>query len=142
MIVTAIALAATLVLGALVVVHLWWAATNRVPAAVIPTQVDGTPLFTPRRGESAGVALVLALAAWVLLQRGGVGAEVLPRWARIAGAVTFTILFGARAVGDGRFVGFSRRVRSSPFARWDARLYTPIVLGLALASGTLAAFGR
>lgn len=140
--IAAIALLAALVLAALVAVHLWWAATGKVPAAVIPTQVDGTPLFTPRRAESAGVAAVLALAAWILLQRGGVGAEALPRWGRIAGSVVFAILFGARAVGDGRFVGFSRRVRSSLFARWDAKLYTPIVLTLALASGALAAFGR
>jgi hypothetical protein len=33
-----------------------------------------------------------------------------------------------RAVGDGRFVGFSKRVRDTAFGRADDALYTPAVV--------------
>jgi catechol 2,3-dioxygenase-like lactoylglutathione lyase family enzyme len=43
-------------------------------------------------------------------------------------------VFLLRAVGDFRLVGFFKRVRGTPFARWDTRLFSPLCVALGLAS--------
>jgi hypothetical protein len=44
----------------------------------------------------------------------------------------------ARAVGDFKYVGFSKRVRGTPFARLDTWIYSPLCLLLALGVALVA----
>jgi hypothetical protein len=41
----------------------------------------------------------------------------------------------ARAIGDGRTLGFTKRVRDTAFARNDTRLFSPLCLFLAVVAG-------
>jgi hypothetical protein len=38
-------------------------------------------------------------------------------------------LFGARAIGERRYVGFFKRVRGTAFAWWDTRVFSPLSIG-------------
>ncbi|MGH7512651.1 MAG: DUF3995 domain-containing protein [Gemmatimonadales bacterium] len=58
----------------------------------------------------------------------------LVRWVTWAVAAAFL----QRAIGDCRYVGLFRRVHGTPFARWDARLYTPLALGLGIGAAVIA----
>jgi hypothetical protein len=44
----------------------------------------------------------------------------------------------ARAVGEGRYVGFLKRVRNTAFARNDTWLYSPLCVALAVGFLVLA----
>lgn len=128
-----VTLVAAAVLVAIVAagLHLVWA-TGRArtsAAAALPTAPDGSAVLrSPSTAITVAVALALtiyagALAALLL------GASVPLARVVVAGAV---VVLAVRAAGDGRYVGFSKRVRSTAFARLDDAIYTPIAASLAI----------
>lgn len=127
------------VLIALSVLHLRWAFGGRAEGPAIPSRADGTPLFRPGPLASLSVAGALALAAAIVLARG----QLMPADAQSAavrlGTWGVAIAFAARTVGEFRYVGLFRRVRGTPFARWDAWVFTPLCAVIAAASAWLAA---
>lgn len=127
--------AAALAAGA-AAVHLVWAA-GRAPvsaSAALPTTPDGgSVLGRPSAAVTTTIAIALATYATTL--------ATLVFWpslplARIT-VIGAVVILALRAVGDGRYVGFSKRVRSTRFARLDDAVYTPIVTSLAI-GGTAA----
>ena len=127
MITLAIVIAA--LLAALAALHLFWAFGGRWgSAAAIPTwPVDGTPLFSPGLVATLGVAVALATgAALVLVRVGLITPPAGPIRLYRAGVWALGAAFALRAVGDFRYVGAFKRVRGTPFARRDTRLYSPL----------------
>lgn len=138
----ALAILGALVLGGIGIAHLFWAFGGRPSSgAVIPTRPDGTPVLSPGRGMTIAVAVLLFLAAFLLLQRGGVGAALLPLRIRMIGAAGVAAVLLLRGIGDFRYVGLFKRERDTPFGRMDRRYYTPLVLVLALLAGAVALGG-
>ncbi len=120
---SAVGLIAAGVLFAIGALHVYWAAGGRIDyAAVAPTAAAGQPLFRPPAWATAGVAVALLLTATVFVLR--VASVSLPGVELFIGAAT--VVFGLRAVGEGRYVGFSKSHRDSRFARLDDRIYTPL----------------
>ena len=105
--------AAAATLAAASAVHVRWAVGRRTGSpAVIPT-VDGAPLFTPSTRATVAVAGLLGAAA-LLYEGTAVGLH--PSAAFRAGAAGAGFVLVARAIGDGRYVGFTKQVRDTPFA--------------------------
>jgi hypothetical protein len=130
------------VLAALAALHLYWVAGGRAGRAVaVPSRPDGARIFAPKALATALVAAALLCAAAVVLLRARavpVPAGVPARPIEVA-AWMLAAVFAARAVGDFRYVGLFKRVRATPFARWDTRLFTPLCLALAGACALVAA---
>lgn len=115
--------------------HLYWALGGRAGfTRAIPTNGDGKPLFAPGWLACTLVALALGVFAALMLD---VADGASAWWARAALAVAAAVL-ALRAVGDGRYVGFSKASHASAFARADDAVFTPLVVVLAF--GALAAF--
>ena len=111
-------------------VHVYWAAGGRRGLAVaIPQRPDGTPSFSP--GPLACLAVAIALCGLCGLLVWPVAADV-PSIVRV-GLWVALVAFVARAVGDGRQVGFSKTDRSTPFAVADDALFLPLVVALGFA---------
>ena len=128
------AVAVGLVLSALALLHVYWGVGGISGPSVAVPEVDGRPLFTPTRLSCFAVAAALVLAAFLVLSRGGIVASPLPpAWTKV-GAAGVGAVFVLRAIGDFRLVGFFKRVRGTPFARWDTRLFSPLCLAIGLAS--------
>lgn len=119
-------------------VHVYWLFGGKSGRAAAVPERDGRPAFRPGPAGTAGVAVALLAAAAVVGLRAGVLTALvggpLVRWGTWAVAVAFLL----RAVGDFRLVGLFRRGRESRFARWDARLYTPLSLLLGLGAAVIA----
>jgi hypothetical protein len=132
--VTWIASAVAGVLAILSGVHVYWALGGRRSIEAAVPEVNGRPTFAPTPLATLGVALALALGATIVLVRAGLWTTV-PLSAHMAvwGTWTLALIFLARAVGDFRLVGFTKRVRGTAFARWDTRLYSPLCAGLGAA---------
>jgi hypothetical protein len=47
-------------------------------------------------------------------------------------------MFALRTIGEFRYVGLFKRVHSTPFARWDSRLFTPLSAAIAAAAVVVA----
>ena len=96
------------------VMHVYWAAGGTAGKANSIPQRDGEPLFRPSMSTTLAVAALLAIGSFVVFT--GL------RW----GNFLLAGVFGLRAVGDFRWVGFFKRERSSGFAKWDTWLYSPL----------------
>ena len=132
-----IALTTTAVLTLLALLHVYWGFGGRSGWLAALPEVDGEPAFVPSALASFAVAACLAAAALVAAATGGLLSLGWPpspflRWACYAVAAVFAL----RAVGDFRWVGFSKRLRGTRFSRLDDLLYSPLCL--LLASGLFA----
>ena len=125
----AVVLAGTFILIA--TLHVRWALTSVGASSshisvVVPTRLDGTPLFRPGRTATLGVALFLITASLLVLQQGGVlmlpGRAVAYR----VGIWLLAAILVLRTVGDFRYVGIFKRERRTQFAARDTRIYTPL----------------
>jgi hypothetical protein len=124
--VTLALLAAALAAG-VACLHLYWAFVGTAKSSsAVPSLPNGQPLFSPGPLACVAVAVAIASLAAVLLW-----AVILPpavAWP-VRSVLTLALLvLTARAVGDGRFIGFSKRVRDTAFGRADDALYTPAVV--------------
>jgi len=122
--------------------HIHWLFGGRWGKAVAVPEQNGRPAFTPSRFATALVAIGLADCAALVAALAGwlpplMGAGLL----RMMGFAV-ALLFLARAIGDFRLVGFFKRVRSTRFAAFDTRFYSPLCLGLALGVLWLLHWGR
>jgi hypothetical protein len=129
-----------LIFASLAGVHIYWAFASRgVFPAAVPTRTDGTPVLTP--GPIAGlvVAALLLCAAFLMGEQGGWWPPVLPGFWRTLGTAGVAAVMALRGIGDFRYVGLFKRQRDTPFARMDTRVYTPLVLCLAVMAGLVAA---
>ncbi|MEL6184706.1 MAG: DUF3995 domain-containing protein [Myxococcota bacterium] len=119
---------AVLVAGAAAGLHVYWAmGGRRWLDRVLPQKPDGQPIFRPGAWACLAVtACLLGYAGLVVYTSRGA-----PFWAWAATAVAFLVLT-ARAVGDGRQVGFTKTDRSTAFAQSDDAVFTPLVVVLAL----------
>jgi hypothetical protein len=123
------------ILGALAGLHVYWVFGSWGKAVAVPER-DGAPLFRPTRAVTLLIAAGLLAAAACAVVRGGVLAAPGAGLAAQVGCWVLAVLFGARAVGEGRYDGFLKRVRNTAFARNDTWLYSPLCV--ALAAGFLA----
>ena len=125
------------IFGILCLLHVHWAFGGRIAFSGVPEK-DGRPLFTPSRSATLFVAVLLALAALVVLERAAVGPGILPMALVRPATWTLAAVMLARSIGDFRYVGFFKRVRGSRFAQLDTRFYSPLCLLLALATAWVA----
>ena len=117
--------------------HLHWALGGRVGYSVsLPQRADGTPVMAHRLPwwRPAAGAVALGLTALALLLLAHAGHLPLPVPASLArGALLATgAAFVARALVPNRYVGFFKSLRSTRWARFDTRLYSPLFLLLGL----------
>ncbi|MGE4318529.1 MAG: DUF3995 domain-containing protein [Deferribacterales bacterium] len=108
--------------------HFYWAmGGEKLSENVLPERPDGGKLFRPSAVGTFSVGLVLltvavSVSAPIFMK----GLEVF--WIRLAAAVIFFIRF----VGDFRYVGLFKKMKSSGFARYDTLVYSPLSLFFAV----------
>ncbi|WP_407330672.1 DUF3995 domain-containing protein [Enterovibrio sp. 27052020O] len=125
----AIVMAFFLLLAAFI--HVYWALGGRRGVANAIPMVEGERAFTP--GAFVTLLVAAGLTFFGLLSLSLAGLISLPIWLssylQIIGFIVAGI-FLLRAVGDFKLVGFSKKIKGSPFAVWDSRLYSPLCLFL------------
>jgi hypothetical protein len=118
------------VIGGLAALHVFWAFGGTLgTVAVLPTR-DGVPLLRPTHAVTLAVAVGLAGASYVALAVVELVPWGLPRPALPSGCAVLAVLFGGRAIGELRYVGFFKRVRGTAFAWWDTRVFSPLCAAL------------
>jgi hypothetical protein len=134
-----LSLSLALTFTTLAALHLYWAAGGRWGGtAALPKTEDGSPLFSPGPTACTVVALGLLGMAYLCLAQGG-----LVRWLGPAPALHWLVLgmggvFALRALGDFKYVGVFKKIRTTDFGLMDTRYYTPLCCILALSLFALA----
>ncbi|MDF2959829.1 MAG: hypothetical protein K0S39_1564 [Paenibacillus sp.] len=127
-------LAGTGILMLLGLFHLYWAAGGKWGTkGVLPVREGETePLFKPQPAVTTAVAILFFTVSFLLLAQGGFvpafGPNGVTGWSCTVCAAAFLL----RAIGDFRYLGFFKRVKSTRFAALDTQLYSPLSFLLAL----------
>ena len=87
------------------------------------------------------MAIALAVAGFLIVERAGLGPAVIPPSIAYWRAWLVAAAFLGRAIGDFRLVGFFKRVRGSRFAELDTASLSPLCVVVGLASAAVAAAG-
>jgi|SRR5690606_36707513 len=113
--------------------HLYWIiGGSEGMDATIPTDSNGRRKFRPGRGITFVVVLGLLLfGLWNLSFAGWLQIQLSPLLTRY-GILFIGLIFLMRAIGDFRYIGFTKRQRQTRFARLDTSYYTPLCLMLAV----------
>lgn len=62
----------------------------------------------------------------------------IPSWLSDCGLWAIAILFGLRAIGEFRYIGFFKKFKDSKFAEYDTKYYSPLCLIIAILTLLLA----
>lgn len=122
----------TIIFLSLSLLHVYWAAGGKWAATqVLPQTEGGSKVFVP----GAGMTLVVAAG---LLFFGALNAVNLyhDRSQPVFryGLLAVGLVFAVRVVGDFRYIGITKSVRDTTFARYDNLIFIPLCLYLALTS--------
>ena len=102
----------------------------------LPTNKEGEKLLNPSKSDSLIVGVGLALFAIFYLIQGDFATLPIPHW--LHGIIAWLIpsIFLLRAMGDFKYIGFFKKVTSTPFGQRDSKFFSPLCLFLA-ANGIL-----
>ena len=112
-----------------------------VDLPVIPELPD-RELPHPSSLSWLGVAAALALAVLVVLAHGDLILRFVPPWFSTFACLVLGGVFVFRSIGEFRTFGFFRSIKGTDFAFWDAWLYTPLCVVIALCTLWLASTPR
>lgn len=118
--------------------HFYWALGGRWGTAyAVPSKAGGGKLFTPGTLSCIMVGSILLLFSVVFLLRAGL--IVAPFFQPVQRYTPFALtmisaIFAFRAIGEFKYVGFTKTVKDTAFAKMDTRYYSPLCLYLALSS--------
>ncbi len=106
--------------------------------AALPTKENGERLINPKKPDSAIVGFGLAsFGLYYLILVGWVNWSI-PWWALEYVRWVIAGIFTLRAMGDFRYVGFTKKLRTTEFAKKDTQIYAPLCLGLGIIGFYLA----
>ncbi|WP_288878874.1 DUF3995 domain-containing protein [Pedobacter panaciterrae] len=111
--------------------HVYWALGGEWGyITTIPTDSNGRRLLRPGPLGTFAVAAGLLFFAVVNLGYSQIMPQLLPhpRYLMMAIAAIFLL----RAIGEFRYIGFTKKYRTSAFAKMDSRYFSPLCLALAL----------
>jgi len=115
------------------ILHFYWGLGGRWGAdAAIPTKVDSEKVLNPKMPECFFVGFVLLCFAVFSLARATVLFSFLPGWLLKYGLWAIVIIFLFRAIGEFKYVGFFKKIKSTTFGQLDTKYFSPLCLLIAV----------
>jgi len=122
-----------LVLLFLALLHFYWVGGGKWAFAnSLPTSIHGDQLIKPRKTDSFIVGIGLLGFAIFVISRGELLNIPIPSMLSNYGLWVIGSIFIIRSVGDFKYLGFFKKVKSTEFAKLDSRIYSPLCLLLGL----------
>jgi hypothetical protein len=139
MAILSIAVIVCLTLFLLSLIHLYWGFGGTWASNVaVPTDENNRKIFTPKLFECLVVAIGLFMCTLFILMTVEIISFTLPGWLMKYGLWVLAFVFLLRSIGEFRYVGFFKKINSTPFARSDTKYYSPLCLTLGLLIVVLA----
>lgn len=133
MIVTVCSIALVLIFISISFLHLYWAVGGRWAIdSVVPTNEQGQRMLKTGVTSCLVVAIGLLIFATYYLTQTGVIQVELPRIISNVGGWIISSIFLLRAIGDFKYVGFTKKIRNTTFARLDTAYFAKLCLLIAV----------
>jgi hypothetical protein len=110
------------------ILHVFWAFGGSWGVnAALPTDEDSkSPVLQPRMAGTLFIGLLCFFSSVLLLVQIDLFAVIksspLSKWLCIAGGIVFLL----RAIGEGKYVGFFKKIKHTGFAKQDTAFYSPL----------------
>ena len=110
-------------------IHFYWALGGKWGIEkTLPTNLEGKKMLSPKKIDSALVAIFLLCFAILFLIKVELLPLHLPQLISRFGIGVISAIFLLRAFGDLRYIGFTKKITSTDFARRDTQFYSPLCL--------------
>lgn len=137
---TTIGLLLFLIFLFLALIHVYWGLGGKWGNdSAIPTNENNEKIINPKLFECFTVAIVLLLFSLLVLKKIEILPFNLPNWIQEYGLWGVSLLFIIRAIGDFKYVGFSKKIKTTKFAQMDTKYFSPLCLLIALLGIALTA---
>ena len=114
-------------------IHFHWAVGGTWGfEAALPTRQNGERVLNPRKIDSFIVGAGLAGFAFFYLRMGHFLEFPLPGWIITIGKWLIPSIFLIRAIGDFKYVGFFKKIKTTDFGKNDSTIFSPLCLLIAL----------
>ncbi len=106
--------------------HFYWVFFGiKNPTAVLPTDVSGNLLMKPGKAGTVFVGVTLFLFAVIYLNK-------MVAYLALNGSTYISLAIGSifllRTIGDFKYLGFFKKLKSTRFAKMDGKYYSPLAL--------------
>jgi hypothetical protein len=120
-------------------IHLYWGLGGRwgIDAAA-PSKENGNKIINPSILDCFAVAGALLACGFFILIKSQLSTIALPSWLMDYGAWAIAGVFLLRAIGEFKYVGFFKKIRSTEFGQADTKYYSPLCLAIAALATALA----
>ena len=98
----------------------------------IPTDSEGKRIIDPKIIESSIVAIGLLTFATYYLFLSELISIDLPNWVSVYLGWGISSIFILRSIGDFKYVGFFKRIKTTKFGRSDTKIFSPLCLFIGL----------
>ncbi|XDD51916.1 DUF3995 domain-containing protein [Leptospira sp. WS92.C1] len=120
-----------LILLTLSLLHFYWVFGGSLgKTKTIPADPQGKLAFVPGKAVTALVGILLFTAALCPLCMRVENVLSIPKNVFQYGCYFLSLIFFLRAVGDFKFVGFFKKIKTTIFAQYDTRFYSPLCVFL------------
>lgn len=124
-----------LVLG---MIHFNWVIGGKFGfSEALPTKENGERVLNPKKLDSAIVGIGLTGFGMFYLLKSGLIVFNAPEWLMKYGSWIIPSIYLLRAIGEFKYVGFSKTVKKTEFAKWDTKLFSPLCLAIAIIGITI-----
>ncbi len=121
-------------------IHFYWAFGGKWGSdAVLPTKDDNlTKVLHPSFIPTLIVAFGLLGFGLFFLLKSGLITFYLPLWLYNYGLWVIASIFVLRAIGDGKYAGFFKKIKDTKFGKNDTKYFTPLCLIIGILTIILA----
>jgi len=92
----------------------------------LPTNSEGKRVLNPRKIDSFIVSLGLLSFGFFFLIKASLISIELPDWLQNYGGWGIAAIFLLRAIGDFKYIGFFKKVKTTDFAITDSKYFSPL----------------
>jgi len=122
-----------LIFACLAIIHFNWALGGKWGInQTLPTNEEGKKVLNPKTIDSVIVGIVLSVFFIYYLIIAQAIHLSLPFWMLQYGSWIIPSIFTLRAIGDFKYLGFFRRIKSTEFAHWDKVLFSPLCASISI----------
>ena len=133
MITTILSICLLSIFASLGFIHLYWLFGGKWGLEkVIPTKDNQTSTLSIPKFATLIVALVLLLFGLIYLVKSGLINVQIPNLVTKYGYWIIPSVFILRAIGDFKYVGFFKKIKTTPFGKSDSKLFSPLCLAIGL----------
>lgn len=113
-------------------IHFYWVIGGKWGLEkALPTKEDGNMLLKPKTIDTLFVGVILCILACFYILQLNLFSYKLPKWTNYFLWIIPT-LFLLRAIGEFNYVGFFKRIKTTTFAKWDSKLFSPLCLFISI----------